>query len=172
MERIMIIGCGGSGKTTLDRQLGQVTGIPVVHLDNIFWSPGDWKHLEKEEFDIRLQAELEKPRWIMDGNYDRTLETRLQKADAVIWLDYPRWVCLFSWIKRVMQNRGTARADMAPGCNEWFDPEMARWIWNFNKENRSRYLKLLSGAQGKTVYILKSRKQARKFVENANRSFP
>lgn len=160
----MIIGCGGSGKSTLARQLGEKTGLPVVHLDQIWWAPGNWQHLQREEFDERLKAEVEKPRWIMDGNFNRTIETRLEKCDTVIYLDYSRWVCLFSWLKRVITNWGKARADMAPGCTEWFDPEMAGWIWTFNKKNRERYHGLLSRQTGKTVHIFKNRRQLKEFL--------
>ena len=68
MERVMIIGCGGSGKSTLSRILAEKTGLPLVHLDQIFWSPGNWQHLEKEEFDKRLLQEMENQQWILDGN--------------------------------------------------------------------------------------------------------
>ena len=165
MERIMIIGSGGSGKTTLARQLGEKTGLPVVHLDQIWWSPGNWKHLEQEEFDVLLHKELEKPRWILDGNFNRTIEARLEQCDTVIYLDYPRLVCLKNGLGRVIKNWGHHRADMTEGCNEWFDPEMAKWIWNFNKKNRARYYELLSRAEGKRVVILRSRRQAKKFLD-------
>ena len=164
MERVMIIGCGGSGKSTLARRLGEKTGLPVVHLDRIWWEPGNWQHLSREEFDERLRAEVEKPRWILDGNFNRTIELRLEKCDTVIYLDFPRLVCLFSWIRRVITNWGHAREDMAQGCKEWFDPEMARWIWKFNGQNRKRYYELLSGTEGKRVYILKSRREVKKFL--------
>ena len=72
MERILIIGCPGAGKTTLARQLGEKMQLPVVHLDRIFWSPGNWEHLDSAAFDAALQPELEKSRWIIEGNYDRT----------------------------------------------------------------------------------------------------
>ena len=166
MQRIMIIGSGGSGKTTLARSLGEKTGLPVVHLDQIFWSPGNWEHLEPEVFDALLAKELEKPRWILDGNYNRTLEPRLEKCDTVIYLDYPRIVSFTGWLGRVIKNRGRARPDMAPGCGEWFDPEMARWVWNFNKKNRARYRKLLSDLEGKTVHIFTSRRQAKRFLDS------
>ena len=165
MERIMIIGCGGAGKSTLARQLGEKTGLPVVHLDQIWWEPGHWQHMSREEFDARLMAELEKPRWILDGNFNRTLEARLQKCDTVIYLDLPRIVCLKSWIGRVIRNWGTARPDMAEGCKEWFDPEMAKWIWKFNKQNRQRYLQILSELEGKRVHILKNRRAVKRFLE-------
>lgn len=164
MERVMIIGCGGAGKSTLARKLGGRTGLPVVHLDQIWWAPGNWKHLEREAFDTILMEEMEKPQWIMDGNYNRTVELRLDKCDTVIYLDLPRFVCLKSWIGRVIKNWGHARADMAQGCNEWFDPEMARWIWNFNKKNRPRYHQLLANLEGKSVYILKSRREVDNFL--------
>lgn len=166
MDRIMIIGCGGAGKSTLARVLGEKTGLPVVHLDQIWWSPGDWQHIERDEFDALLMKELEKPRWILDGNFNRTLEPRMERCDTVIYLDMPRIVCLKNWIGRVIRNWGKARPDMAPGCSEWFDPEMAHWIWNFNKNNRQRYLQMLSGLEGKEVHILKSRRQVERFLEN------
>ena len=79
MQRVIIIGCGGSGKSTLARVLGEKTGLPVVHLDQIFWSPGNWQHLEKEVFDRRLMEELDRPQWILDGNFNRTIPLRLEK---------------------------------------------------------------------------------------------
>ena len=167
MERVMIIGCGGAGKSTLARKLGETTGLPVVHLDQIWWSPGNWQHLEREEFDIRLMEKMEKPQWILDGNFNRTMELRLEKCDTVIYLDFPRRVCLTSWLGRVIKNWGHTRDDMAEGCTEWFDPDMAKWIWNFNKTNRARYYALLRAAQGKEVYILRSRREVRSFLSKA-----
>ena len=165
MERVMVIGCGGAGKSTLARKLGEKTGLPVVHLDQIWWSPGNWEHLSREEFDVRLAVEMEKDRWVMDGNFNRTLDVRLERADMVIYLDFPRWLCLRGWIGRVLKNWGRAREDMAPGCNERFDPEMAAWIWNFNKQNRQRYLDKLQDWNGE-VCILHNRRQVRLFLWN------
>ena len=89
MERIVIIGCGGAGKSTLARQLGEKLRIPVVHLDKLFWRPG-WVQVPKEEFDALLRAELAKEKWIMDGNFDRTIPERLARCDTVIYLDFSR----------------------------------------------------------------------------------
>ena len=166
MERIMIIGCGGAGKSTLARQLGEKLNLPVVHLDQIWWKPGNWQHLEREEFDRLLKEEVEKPRWILDGNFNRTMETRLEFCDTVIYLDFSRWICLLSWIKRVITNWGTARADMAEGCAEWFDPEMAGWIWNFNNTHRENYYRMLNEAEGVETIVLKNRRAVRKFLKS------
>ena len=165
MKRVMIIGCGGAGKSTLARQLGEKTGLPVVHLDQIWWAPGNWKHLERAEFDALLMAEIEKECWILDGNYNRTLDLRLEKADTVIYLDFNRVQCLLGWMKRVITNWGHARADMAEGCKEWFDPEFVKWIWNFNRKNRTNYYKMLHDAENAECYILKNRREVRRFLE-------
>lgn len=165
MNRVMIIGCGGAGKSTLARKLGEKTGLPVVHLDQLWWAPGNWQHIEKSEFDERLAVEMAKPRWILDGNFNRTVEARLEACDTVIYLDYPRLVCLKNWLGRVIQNWGRHRPDMTEGCNEWIDPDFVKWVWNFNKNNRKRYYELLSGAQGKNVVILKSRRQTERFLD-------
>ena len=166
MEKVMIIGCGGAGKSTLARALGEKTGLPVVHLDQIWWAPGNWQHLEKEEFDALLLEELKKPRWILDGNFNRTIEMRLKECDTVIYLDFSRMACLFSWLKRVITNWGQARPDMAPGCAEWFDPEMAAWIWNFNKKNRENYYRLLNEAKGIETIVLKNRRMVKRFLRS------
>ena len=166
MERIIIIGCGSSGKSTLARQLGEKLNLPVIHLDQIWWAPGNWQHLEREEFDRRLMQELEKPRWIMDGNFNRTIEARLEQCDTVIYLDMNRLVCLKSWLGRVIQNWGHARPDMAEGCKEWIDLEFAAWIWNFNKNNQKRYYELLAQQKEKKVLIFKNRRQVAKFLES------
>ena len=165
MERVIIIGCGGAGKSTLARKLGEKTGLPVIHLDQIFWSPGNWQHLETEKFDALLMQEMEKPAWILDGNFNRTMSLRLEKCDTVIYLDYSRWICLMQWAKRVITNWGRTRPDMAPGCNEWFDPEFISWVWNFNKTHRTHYCEILSAQKDKTVHIFKNRRQLKRFLD-------
>ena len=91
---------------------------------------------------------------------------RLQKADTVIYLDYNRLVCIARWIKRVVTNRGKARADMAPGCCEWFDPEFFGWLWNFNREHRKDYYALFSNRTDKRVCIFKTPRQTADFLKS------
>ena len=163
MERIMIIGCGGSGKSTLARQLGEKTGLPVVHLDKLFWRPG-WVSISREEFDELHRNALAQPRWIMDGNFDRTIPERLARCDTVIYLDFSRWACLMGVVKRIVTTYGTVRPDMGDGCPERFDWEFLQWVWNFNKNKRERNYRLLKDAVGVNVVILKNRREVKRFL--------
>ena len=162
-KRILLIGCGGSGKSTLARTLGKKTGLPVVHLDQIYWTPG-WQPLSREEFDEKLTAELKKPEWIIDGNFDRTIPLRLEYCDAVIFLDLPRLVCLFGVIRRVLLSYGRTRPDMGEGCPEKFDLSFLKWVWNFNDQKRDKYLSLLN-ASGKIFYRIRSRRALPALIE-------
>ena len=163
MERILIIGCGGAGKSTLARQLGEKLGLPVVHLDSLFWKPG-WVEETKEAFDQKLAVELEKPQWIMDGNFNRTMSQRMEKCDTIIYLDFSRWACLLGVVKRVVTNYGKVRPDMGQGCPERFDLEFMKWVWNFNKNHRQRYYHILNEAEGKETIVLKNRRMVRRFL--------
>ena len=163
MERIIIIGCGGAGKSTLARQLGEKTGLPVVHLDQLFWHPG-WVESAKDEIDEKIMAAMVKPQWIIDGNYNRTLSKRLDYCDTVIYLDFSRFTCLTGVLKRVMSSYGTVRPDMPEGCPERFDWEFLQWVWKFNGKHRKRYYELLQQTD-KQVYILKNRRQIKRFLE-------
>ena len=165
MKRVLIIGCSGAGKSTLARKLGEKTGLPVVHLDALFWKPG-WVESEREAFDAGVLAELEKSAWIMDGNYARTLPMRLEKCDTVIYLDFPRLLCIFGVLKRVLTTYGTVRPDMPEGCPERFDWEFLKWVWNFNRNNREKTYGQLEKLPADKVIILKNRREVRKFLQN------
>ena len=165
MERILIIGCGGAGKSTLARQLGKRTGLPVVHLDQLFWHPG-WVESTKDEIDAKIMEELGKPRWIMDGNYNRTLPIRLEKCDAVIYLDFSRVACMFGVLKRILTTYGTVRPDMAEGCPERFDLDFLKWVWNFNKSKREKYYRLLNETDGIEKIVLKNRRAVKRFLQS------
>ena len=164
MERIIIIGCGGAGKSTLARQLGEKLNIPVIHLDKLFWKPG-WVEETPEEFDRKLVLELEKPRWIMDGNFNRTMPWRIGKCDAVIYLDFNRITCLWGVIKRNITNRGKVRPDMGEGCPEKIDWEFIRWVWNYNKNKKEHNYRLLNEATHAETIVLKNRRAVKRFLK-------
>ena len=164
MERILVIGNCGSGKSTLSVTLGKKLGLPLVHLDRLWWY-GSWQQRTREEFDLLLDEELQKEKWIIDGNFSRTLPHRLEYCDTVIWLDYNRLVCVAGWLKRLMWYRGKSRPDMGPGCGEKFDPEFLAWIWNFNGKLRKKYQTLLQLQKGKKILIFKNRRQMKRWLE-------
>jgi adenylate kinase family enzyme len=167
MNRVIIIGCGGSGKSTLARNLSKKTSLPVIHLDKIFWKEG-WVNISREEFNAFLKEELKKDKWIIDGNYDRTLKERLKACDTVIYLDYSRITCIYGVIKRTLLNYGKVRLDMSEGCPERFDMEFMKWIWNFNKNHRDDFYNILKAEREKSVYIFNNRKDCNKFLNSIN----
>ncbi len=171
MERVLLIGCGGSGKSTMARQLGALINLPVVHLDQIYWQPG-WVHLSREDFDRRLEEELCREQWIIDGNFDRTLPRRLARCDTVIFLDYGRWTCLTGVLKRVLTSYGRVRPDMAAGCPEKLDLEFLKWIWDFRKQVRPKMLNHLRSCPHVQVITLKNRRQGRELLNSISQEIP
>ena len=165
MERILIIGCGGAGKSTLARKLGERLDIPVVHLDKLWWKPG-WIESDREEFDAKLAAELEKPRWIIDGNFDRTMPARIAKCDAVIYLDFSRFACLFGVLKRVITTHGKVRPDIGEGCPERLDLDFLKWVWYYNQNKRENNYRLLNEAEGIETIVLKNRRMVKRFLRS------
>ena len=164
MKKVLIIGCPGSGKTTLAKALSEKTGLPLIHLDKIQWT-GDWECIRGEDFDRILIEKMQMPHWIIDGNYNRTIPIRLRECDTVIYLDYPTSVSLCGALKRVISNYGKVRDDMGGNCRERFDPTFFWFIMTFNMKNRHRYHKLLDSAEDKNIIILRSRKEADEFLQ-------
>lgn len=165
MERIMIIGCGGAGKSTLARQLGEKLNLPVVHLDKLFWRPG-WEHISREEFDVLHREALTGEKWIMDGNFDRTMAERIRYCDKVIYLDFSRFACLMGVAKRILTTYGKVRPDMGEGCPERVDWEFLQWVWNFNQNKREKIYRLLNETEGIEKIVLKNRRAVKKFLQS------
>ena len=164
MERIVIIGCPGSGKSTLARALGEKLDLPVVHLDRLWWTKG-WKNVTRDEFDARLANALKLDSWIIDGNYSRTMDARLQKCDTIIYLDYSRWLCLLGFLQRLLTRKGKARPDLPEGCREKLEWDFLKYIWNFNKNNRVMNYTHIAKAKHAKAVVLKNRKETRRFLE-------
>lgn len=137
----------------------------MVHLDKLFWTPG-WVSLPPEEFDPKVQAELEKECWIMDGNFNRTMPERLERSDTVIYLDFGRLSCLLGVAKRILTTYGTVRADMGEGCPERIDLEFLKWVWNYNKNKRRKNYDLIAKYPHVKLVVLKNRRQVRRFLED------
>ena len=169
MQRIILIGCGGAGKSTLARKMGEVLDIPVVHLDKLFWKP-NWVETSREEFDALLAQELAKDKWIMDGNFNRTMPERIKRCDTIIYLDFSRVACLMGVVKRVITTYGTVRPDMGEGCPERIDFEFMKWVWNFNKNKRESYYKMLNEVENIETIVLKNRRAVKLFLKSLNQT--
>ncbi|OAV43602.1 hypothetical protein [Lewinella sp. 4G2] len=135
MQRVLIIGCCGAGKSTFARKLADATGLPLIHLDQAYWQP-DWTEPPKAEWEAKVTELVARDAWIMDGNYAGSLSLRLPRADTVIYLDYPTAKCLWRVVKRVTKYHGQQRPDMPPGCHERFDWEFFHYVATFNLTRR------------------------------------
>ncbi len=160
MQKIIILGCSGAGKSTLSRKLRDKTGLPLYHLD-LIWHRADKTNITREEFDKRLLEIVAADRWIIDGNYSRTLEPRLRSCDLAILLDLPVEDCL----EGVRARRGKPRPDM-PWIETEEDPEFMQWIRDFRANQMPRIMPLLEQYRDRCeIRIFKTREEAMDFVE-------
>jgi adenylate kinase family enzyme len=141
MQRIVIVGCAGAGKSTLARRLGEQLGISVIHLDALQWQPG-WEQLPLDIFRERLAEALSGDTWITDGNYAlATFDLRLPRADLVIWVERPLLHCLGRVCRRALKSHFSPREHPASGCPERLDRRFLgrlKFIVHFNRVNRPR----------------------------------
>lgn len=165
MNKIILIGSGGSGKSSLARQLGEVLDIEVYHLDLLFWKPG-WVSVPKAE-QREIQSELvRKEQWIIDGNYGGTMDIRLQEAETIIFLDMPRLLCVYRIFKRWYKYRNQTRPDMGAGTERlrW---QFVKWVWNYPKVKRPAILQKLNElSDQKNIVILRSPNEVRSFLQS------
>lgn len=163
MQRILIIGSSGAGKSTLARQIGALLHISVTHLDRLFWQPG-WHAISRDELRAAIAPILVQPQWIIDGNYTGTLEMRLAHADTLIWLDMPRWRCLWRVIVRRIQYHGRTRPDLSAGCPEQLSGELLQFIWRYPHTRRPALLRLVTTIPHIHVIVLRSPRQVAQFL--------
>ena len=159
-NRILILGCSGSGKSTLARALAARTGLPLIHLDNIWWRV-DGTHISRNDFDRALDGLLRGEQWIMDGDYSRTYEVRLRACDTAIFLDYPESVCMDGIRARV----GQSRPDM-PWTERALDPELVALVRNYRRDDRPALLSLLQKYPDKRSLIFTSREEAARWLSD------
>jgi adenylate kinase family enzyme len=145
MERILVLGPCGAGKSTLALRLGKQLDLPVIHLDQHYWRPG-WREPEPGDWAAQVEELIARPRWIMDGNYGGTLPIRLARADGAIFLDYPRRVFFSRMLWRSLSRFGRMRPDMAPGCAERLDWEFIRYTWRYRVDVLPRHLGRIEAA--------------------------
>ena len=154
MNRIAVIGCPGSGKSVLSVRLHEKTGLPLYHLDNIWWKP-DRTHITRDEFDARLAEILNWDEWIIDGSYSRTFEPRIAACDTVILLDYDTDVCMQGITERV----GQVRPDI-PWTEQTLDPELVELVRTYRERNNPVLTELFDRFRNKTIHIFRTRDEA------------
>ncbi len=137
MNRIAIVGCSGGGKSTLARALGAALGLPVVHLDALFWKPG-WVESDPEPFRACVDAALAGKQWVSDGTFTSVADINLARADTIVWIEQSTALCLWRAFRRVLTSLGRTRADLAEGCPEKFDLAFYHYIATWNRLARPR----------------------------------
>lgn len=160
MKRAVVIGCSGSGKSVFSRKLRDVTGLTLYYLDMI-WHKPDGTNISREEFDEKLRSIISRDSWIIDGNYQRTLETRIKACDTVFLFDLPTETCIEGALSRI----GKKREDM-PWFENELDPQFRQWIESFRTNQLPEIYRLLEKYKnGRQIVVFRTREQADKFIE-------
>ncbi len=162
MQRVLIIGIPGGGKSTFARRLAEVTKLPLVHLDREFWQAG-WRQPDPAHWELRQIELAAGEQWIIEGNYDRGLPLRLPRADTVILFDIPRLRALWRVGRRIVTTYGRVRPDMAEGCPEQIDPDFIKYIWRFPSARRPRIDAALQ-AHDITPLVFKSDRDSARYL--------
>lgn len=158
MNKVIVIGCPGSGKSTFSRTLHRLTDLPLYHLDLLYWN-SDRTTVSKDVFVKRLKNVLVLDKWIIDGNYGSTIEMRIKECDTVFFLDYPVEVC----IDGIKLRKGKTRSDM-PWIETEVDEELLEFIRNYNAQSRPKVLELLEQYSEKDIIVFKSRKESENYI--------
>ncbi len=158
MKKAIIIGPSGSGKSTFSEMLHNATGLPLYHLDNIWWN-ADKTHISRPEFDIKLSELLSRDSWIIDGDYSRTYEPRIATCDTVFFLDFDINICM----EGLSQRLGKPRPDM-PWIDYELDQELVARVQKYETENKPVLLSLFEKYPEKEVIVFKTRKDAEEWI--------
>jgi adenylate kinase family enzyme len=162
MHRIVVVGCQGSGKTSLARNLGRKLALPVVHLDVLYWRPG-WKPSDTASFRRRVADAIASDGWVVDGSFSGlAFDLTLARADTLIVIERPRWLCLWRVVWRSAFDRDGTRPDLPEGCPEQFDWDLLRQVWRYDADRRPRIEaeRLRHGAEIRIVRLISDREIA------------
>jgi len=169
MEKIVVIGSPGAGKSTLAKQIYRKLKIKVYHLDRIFWKRG-WKPIDKESRIDILQKLVQEKQWIIEGYYLRSSEPRLDAADTIVFLDPPILVCLLRIIKRHFMYDSYPRRDIPEGCIDRLTVRRMLKLFIFPLLGRKKLTQMLRGYNSKQIIRLRSKKDIEDFFVELNRA--
>jgi len=164
MDKIIVIGCPGSGKSTFAKELKAIYNIPLYHLD-LIWNKPDKTTITREDFDGKLNSIFKEQNWIIDGNYQRTIEKRIIEANTIYLLDYSLETCLQGATNRV----GIKREDM-PWVEENLNEEFKQKIIDFAQDKLPKIYELLDKyKENKNIVIFKTREESQKYLNDLKR---
>jgi adenylate kinase family enzyme len=164
MRKVLVIGSSGAGKSVFAARLAQRTGLPLIHLDAIYWAPR-WIKTPKDEWSRTVDELLARDAWIIDGNYAGTMDWRLAACDTAIFLDLPRTVCLWRAVRRRVAFHRRSRPDMRAGCDERLTWQFIQWIWEYPRKRRPGVLaKLAALRPDQRAVVLRSAAEVETFL--------
>lgn len=164
INRISVIGGSGSGKSTLTNVLAKELNIPAIHLDSINYN-ANWVETDKNERDSIISSKANEQRWIIDGNYNKTLKERLDRADLIIWLDYSSFAYLKGVLKRIIKNYNKEKPDI-PGCKERLDFTFIKYVATYNRKKRPIVIELLKDIPTEKLLVFRKQKDLNKWLES------
>ena len=166
-NRISIVGGSGSGKSTLCNILSKELNLPAIHLDAINFN-ANWVEIDKDERDKIISTKSEEEKWIIEGNYNKTLKERFDKADLIIWLDYSTFMQLKGVLKRYFKTRNNERPEI-PGCKERLDFNFIKYVATYNKKKRHVIVDYIKDVPKEKVLIFKRQKDLNKWLNEVTK---
>ena len=164
LNKVMVIGCCGAGKSTFSKKLNAITFLDIIHLDQYYWKD-NWIETPREEWTEIVKKLSKKKQWIIEGNYAGTMDIRIEQADTIIYLDYSTLKCLWRITTRIFRYWRQQRPDMTAGCKERFDFDFYRFVATFNLKNRKKLTKKLQQQKNsKSIFIFKNDRMADDFL--------
>ena len=163
-NRISIVGGSGSGKSTLCNILSKELNLPAIHLDGINFNP-NWVEIDKIERDKIISSKALEDKWIIDGNYNKTLKQRFERADLIIWLDYSTFTLLKGILKRFLKTRNKERSEI-PGCKERITFTFIKYVATYNKKKRHIIEDYLKDIPEDKVLVFKKQKDLNNWLKD------
>ncbi|MDB5245600.1 MAG: topology modulation protein [Parcubacteria group bacterium] len=163
-KKIVIVGVSAAGKSTFARKLTAITKLPLIFMDSIMWNPG-WDYIGDDATNEKLQELSQANEWIIEGYITTAARSFIfERADTIIYLDYPRIVASYRYLKRWLKHRKSPRPEIE-GCPEKFDFTFLKLVWTKGEamtlntllariENQNKIIKLESPT--KTAVFLKN----------------